>query len=119
MKQASSPICNLGGYHSDLGQFDKAIELLTVGLQTQRDIGNRDGEALTLSILGNIHLRPGLNDPQAALLFLQQADAIQDSIWDGIETDDQRVDFGDTIGLVARRLQAAHFRLQPPHEVQK
>lgn len=40
---------NLGNLHRELGQFDKAVEYLNEGLNVTRRIGDRNGEAATLS----------------------------------------------------------------------
>ena len=63
---------NLGTAYMDLGQTERGIEHHTQALAISREVGNRQAEGHHLNNLGNAYLY-GLNDPAAALPWLQQA----------------------------------------------
>ena len=104
---------SLGVAYYRLRQHERAIEHHTQGLAVSREVGDRLGEAVRLNNIGFAHL-DGLNDPAAALPWLQQARSTHEDLWDALATDERRVSYGDTFSQVARGLQRAHARLDQP-----
>ena len=106
---------SLGTAYDSLGQYDKATEHLTAALAISREIGDRQGEGSGLANLGVVHLT-SLNDPAAALPFIQEAAAAFDAIWSGCRTDEQLVSIGDTTmpTIIASNLQLAYVQLGQP-----
>ncbi len=66
-------------YH-ELGDRQQALAYFEQALPIQREVGNRTGEATTLTNIGAVH--DGLGDPQQALAYYEQALPITREIGD-------------------------------------
>ena len=78
----------------------------------EQRVSNRErrlkSSRVILRDLSQNHLE-GLDDPAAALPWLQQARSTYDALWDALATDEHRVSFGDTFTRTGRALQRAHL----------
>ncbi|MEI1376940.1 tetratricopeptide repeat protein, partial [Nostoc sp.] len=70
----------LGNTYNSLGQYQRAIEFLQQSLEIKREIGDRDGEGVSLGNLGNAYNL--LGQYQRAIEFYQQSLEIKREIGD-------------------------------------
>ena len=101
---------NLGNAYKSLGQYTDATEHYVQALAISRATGDQQGEGTYLNNLGLLYLYE-LNDPTAALSWLQQSRATFDRLWEELTTDERRVSFGEIFANVGRALQLAHAQL--------
>ncbi|MEA5530716.1 CHAT domain-containing protein, partial [Dolichospermum sp. UHCC 0684] len=69
---------NLGGAYDSLGQYPKAIEFYQQSLAIFREIGNRNGEGLSLSNIGLTLEKQ--QQPELAIVFYKQSVNIREGI---------------------------------------
>ena len=106
-------LSNLGRAINELGQPEQAVKHYMRALSIFREFKLREAEGRVLLNLGMTHLRD-LDDPAAALPWLQQDRALYDAMWDDLSDDKHRVSYGDTFSSTGRALQVAHARLSQP-----
>jgi tetratricopeptide (TPR) repeat protein len=75
-----SALNHLGNAYNSVGEYHQAIDLYKQFLAIAREIGDRDGEAISLIGLGNAY--DSLGEYQQAIDFLQQSLAIAQQIGD-------------------------------------
>ncbi|MDZ8225908.1 tetratricopeptide repeat protein [Nostoc sp. ChiVER01] len=73
-------LTSLGNAYNSLGQYQRAIEFLQESLEIKREIGDRDGEGVSLGNLGNAY--NFLGQYQRAIDFYQQSLEIKREIGD-------------------------------------
>ena len=106
-------LCNLGIVMNKLDQHEKAIQQFMSALLIVREGEDREAEGSVLVNLGLTQLLH-LNNPAAALPWLQQSRAVHDALWNDLDTDDHRISYADTFSTIGRALQLAHARLEQP-----
>ena len=73
-------LTSLGNAYNSLGQYQRAIDFQQQSLKIQQQIGNRNGEAISLNNLGNAYNY--LGEFQRAIEFFEQSLQIQQEIGD-------------------------------------
>ena len=110
-RSSGNQLAGLAKAYCQQGQYERAVGYFEQALEISHAIGDRLGESIDLANLGLTYLEK-LDDPAAALPWLQQSCESFDALWTGLATDERRISYGDTFSVVARHLQYALARLE-------